>query len=95
MSERIENIKAVVEKRFGGIARHIASTPVRDMLKGMVTWEGVVETFDLDLNPHVKRAYGLMYREGNETRYAAVAGTDEVNSPEIAAKFFVASTIKR
>jgi hypothetical protein len=61
----------------------------------MVTWEGIVETLDLDLNPHVKRAYGLMYREGDETRYATVAGTDEVNSPERAVTFFVASTIER
>lgn len=65
------------------------------MLQGMVTWEGVVETFDLDLNPHVKRAYGLMYREGDETRYATVAGTDEITSPEMAVKTFVASQIQR
>jgi hypothetical protein len=95
VSERIEKIKAAVEKRFGGTARHISSTPVRDTLKGMVVWEGVVETFDIALNSPVKTCYGFMYRENDETRYATVAGTDAVNSPEMAVKAFVAAMIVR
>lgn len=92
MSERIENIKAAVEKRIGGIARHVRSTPVT--LKEPVTWEGIVETFDLDLNPKVKRAYGLMYREGDQMRYETIPGTDEINSPEVAVRELIASQIK-
>jgi len=94
VSVRIEKIKASIEKRFGGIARHVRSTPVRDTLEGVLVWEGIVETFDLDLNPAIKHAYGLMYREGDETRYATIAATDEINSPEMAVKAFVASTIQ-
>jgi hypothetical protein len=93
VSERIENIKAAVEKRFGR-AQYVAPALVKEIFHGETVWEGVVETFDISLNPTVKRAYGFMYREGDETRFATVAHTDHVNSPEMAVKAFIASRIE-
>ena len=54
-------------------------------------WEAVVETFDVACNPTVKRCYGFTYRENDHLGYATVAETDEVDSPEMAVKAFVAS----
>jgi len=78
VTERILAIKCAVEKEIGGIARHITSTPV-------------IETFEIGCNPTVKRCYGFAYREDETMRYVAIAETDEVNSPKMAVKTFVAS----
>jgi hypothetical protein len=95
VTERIANIKCAVEKSIGGIAQHITSTAVIEVFEGSLVWEGVVETFDVACNPNVKRSYGFTYRENDNLQYATVAQTDEVNSPEMAVKAFVASRIQR
>lgn|GEM_PF-1615204 len=94
MSDRIQNIKETIEKTIGGKATHVTSTPIREMFRGELAWEGIVETFDITLNPSVKRCYGLMYRDSEITSYAAIRETDDINSPEMAAKVFVASQIR-
>jgi hypothetical protein len=83
-----------VEKNVGGMARHITSTPVIEIFDGSLMWEGVVETFDVACNPNVKRCYGFSYREDDALMYAIIAETDEVNSPEMAVKTFVASRMQ-
>ena len=95
MTERILNIKCAVEKNIGGIARHIASTAVIEVFEGSLIWEGVVETFEVACNPNVKRCYGFTYREDDSQGYATVAETEEVNSPKMAVKAFVASRIQQ
>lgn len=94
MTERILSIKCAVEKNLGGIARHIVSTPVIEVFEGSLLWEGVVETFEVACNPTVKRCYGFTYRDDDTLRYVAIAETDEVNSPKMAVKTFVASQIQ-
>jgi hypothetical protein len=95
VSERIDNIRKAVEQAVGGLARHVASTPVKHTFRKETVWEGIVETFDVSLHQTVKRCYGLMYREGDEEKYAAIRATDEINSPELAATAFVANQIAR
>ena len=93
MTERILNIKCAVEKNIGGMARHVTSTAVIEVFEGSLIWEGVVETFEVACNPNVKRCYGFTYREDDALAYATVAETDEVNSPKMAVKAFVASRL--
>ncbi len=95
MTERILSIKCAVEKDIGGIARHVTSTPVIESFEGSFLWEGVVETFDVACNPTVKRCYGFTYREDDTLRFVAIAETDEVNSPKMAVKKFIASRAER
>ena len=95
VTERILNIKCAVEKNIGGMARHITSTPIIEIFDGSLLWEGVVETFEIACNPAVKRCYGFSYREDDTMRYVAIAETDEVNSPKMAVKTFVASQRQR
>ena len=92
MTDRILNIKCAVERSLGGIARHVTSTPVIEVFEGNLLWEGVVETFDVACNPTVKRCYGFTYREDDRLQYAAFAETDEVTSPQMAVKTFLAET---
>ena len=91
MTERILSIKCAVEKNIGGTARHVASTAVIEIFEGDLIWEGVVETFEVTCNPNVKRCYGFTYREDDSLGYATIAETDEVNSPKMAVKAFIAS----
>ena len=94
VTERILNIKCAVEKNIGGMARHITSTPVIEIFDGSLMWEGVVETFDVACNPNVKRCYGFPYREDDSLMYATIAETEEVNSPKMAVRTFVASRMQ-
>ena len=95
MTERILSIKCAVEKNIGGMARHVTSTVVIEVFEGDLMWEGVVETFEVACNPNVKRCYGFTYRQDDSLGYATIAETDEVNSPKLAVKAFVASRIQR
>jgi hypothetical protein len=94
VTERILNIKCAVEKNIGGMARHITSTPVIEIFDGSLMWEGVVETFDVACNQNVKRCYGFPYREDDSLMYATIAETEEVNSPKMAVRTFVASRMQ-
>jgi hypothetical protein len=62
---------------------------------GSFLWEGVVETFEIACNPTVKRCYGFAYREDDTPRYVAIVETDEVNSPKMAVKTFIASRVEQ
>jgi hypothetical protein len=95
VTEHILNVKCAVEKDIGGIARHVTSTPVIEIFEGSFLWEGVVETFEIACNPTVKRCYGFAYREDDTLRYVVIAETDEVNSPKMAVKTFIASRVKQ
>ena len=95
MTERILSIKCAVEKNIGGLARHVTSTAVIEIFDGDLIWEGVVETFEVTCNPNVKRCYGFTYREDDSLGYATIAETDQVNSPKLAVKAFVASRLRQ
>jgi hypothetical protein len=95
VTERILSIKCAVEKNIGGLARHVTSTAVIEIFEGDLIWEGVVETFEITCNPNIKRCYGFTYREDDSLGYATIAETDEVNSPKLAVKAFVASRLQQ
>ncbi len=95
MSERIDKLKSAVEQKVGGIARHVESRPIREMFRGDIAWEGVVETFDLSLNPKAKRCYAWSYEQNSETQYVTVLHIPPVDSPQMAVKTFIASQIQR
>jgi hypothetical protein len=95
VTERILNIKCAVEKNVGGMARHVTSTPVIEILEESLMWEGVVETFEVFCVPNVTRCYAFTYREDDSLAYATVPETDDVKSPKMAVKAFFASRMER
>jgi hypothetical protein len=95
VSERIAKLKDAVERKIGGKAAHIASTPIIETFRGEVIWDGVVQTFDLALNPKAKRCYAWSYEENGETQYVTILQVPPVDSPEMAVKTYIASTIQR
>lgn len=64
MSPRIEKIRDAVQAMHECTASHVQSVPVREMFRGQLVWEGVVEVFDLTGHPKAKRAYAWNVPEG-------------------------------
>ena len=91
MRQRIEELRSAVEKEFGRKAKHVESTPVIERFRGVIVWNGVVETFDIPWHPQVKRCYAFNYIEDNgKARCVVVKATPEVNSARRAfGRFFV------
>lgn len=92
MSERIDNLKLLIERSENCRASHLTSTvvrlPYRDEKE--MAWEGVVETFDL-LNhaAGIRRAYAWARppdKTNPEAEYKVVLGKPPINSPEDAVK---------
>lgn len=93
MSERIEKIKRAVEIKIGGLVHHVESEPVIEVFQGRVVWDGVVEVFDIALNPKAKRCYAWSYEEAGETQYVIGLEISPVDSAESAVKHYIASTL--
>ena len=91
MNDGLKQIQRAVERAAECSAKHAESVPVMEMFRGQTVWEGVVESFTLDGHPKAKRAYGLGYQDGKETRYVAVLEIPPVNSPNTAVRAAIAS----
>jgi hypothetical protein len=96
VSERIDNLKLLIERSEKCPASHVASTVVRLPYGegNEMAWEGVVETFDMRDHPDgIRRAYAWMRpaRKGEEAEYKVVLGKPPVNSPEDAVKAAIAA----
>ena len=95
MSERIDKIKAAVEKAAGCPAVHLESAVVVESFRGQTMWEGVVEAFKLDGHPQAKRAYGWNTGTGNAATYTVVLELPPVESPNTAVRAAIASRVNR
>jgi hypothetical protein len=102
VSERIDNLKLLVEKSEKCRAKHLSSSPVREYFAEGAKkpiWEGVVETFQLENHPNgIKRAYawqGWRDEEKKEPEYKVVLGVPPVNSPEDAIKVAVVGEVRK
>jgi hypothetical protein len=92
MSERIDKLKAIVERATDSGAFHVQSTPVREVFRGKVAWEGVVEAFSLTDHPTVPRCYAWSYQDDNgKTQFVTVLEKPPVTSPQTAVKVYLAS----
>ena len=91
VSKRIEELRLAVEKEFGRKAKHVESTPVIERFRGVIVWNGVVETFDIPWHPQVKRCYAFInIKDNGKAHCVVVKATPEVNSPRRAfGRFFV------
>ena len=81
MSERIENLRRLVERAYNCKASHSSSTPVRETFTGETVWEGVVETFDLEGYAVANRCYALPLVQDEQPDVKIVLSLPPVNSP--------------
>jgi len=96
MSERIQQLKEAVETMHQSAARHVDSTPVIELFRGEVAWDGVVETFELAGHPRAKRCHAWFYVDDKgEAQYTTVLEIPPVDSPETAVKVAIAAKGKK
>ena len=99
MSERIDNLKLLIERSEKCRASHLASTVVRLPFRDEreMAWEGVVETFQLhDHVAGLHRAYAWERpaRKGEQSEFKVVLGKPPINSPEDAVKAAIVAVYK-
>lgn len=92
MTERLKRIQQAVETAAGGKALHVHSKPVREVFRGKVVWEGVVEIFSLLDHPKAPRCHAWSYQDdAGETQFVTVLELPPVSDPQTAVKVYVAS----
>ncbi len=92
MSPQIAQLKDAIEEGSRCTARHIDSTPVVELFKGEVAWDGVVETFELTGHPEAKYCYAwFSMKKGEPQANIVLEGPHGVDSPEKAVKLAIAA----
>ena len=97
MSQRIDNLKLLIERQEKCGAKHIESVLVRERFENRIIWEGVVEVFQLEGHPTAKRAYAwaLPNSDREQENYKVVLGLPPVNSAQNAVKVAVVDELKK
>lgn len=83
------NLKRIIRELHKAEAQYVESVAVREMHKGRVVWDGVVEVFDLTGHPKANRIYAwshLTDDPANPKRYVTVLHIPPVVSPETAVR---------
>ncbi len=93
--KEITELKDAIRAMHGCESLHVESVPVKEVFEGQTAWEGTVEVFDLVGHPKAKRAYAWSYRDGDETKSAAVLEVPPVDSPQSAVQVAIASRSRR
>jgi hypothetical protein len=91
MSDRIENLRALVETHEKCKATHVESVPIRETFNGQLVWEGVVEVFAITNHPAIPRCYAWNYVKGRETQFVTVLETPPVKDALSAVRTWLAS----
>jgi hypothetical protein len=91
VSPRINKLLEAVQTVHRCKAEHVESVPVREIFRGDVAWEGVVEVFDIIGHPKARRCYAWSYAKGDETQFVTVLEIPPVKSPQTAVRIALAS----
>ena len=92
--EKIKRLAKAIKDLHGCEAQHVESVPVKELFRGEVAWEGVVEVFAISGHPRATFCYAWSHLEGDKderTRFFAVLGMPPVNSPLDAVHAAIAS----
>lgn len=95
MSERIAKILDAIQVGHNCAATHLESIPVREMFRGAVAWEGVVEAFELTGHPMAKRCYAWSYQDRGESQFVTVLEIPPVNSAQTAVRAAIVAQTRR
>jgi hypothetical protein len=83
--ESIERLKLAVERLHNCSARHVTTTPVREVLRGSTAWQGDVEVFALTKHPKARRCFAWLC-EKPKPCFVIVLEDSVIVSPEIAVR---------
>jgi hypothetical protein len=92
---RDELIKAI-RATHGAEATHEHTTPVREVFRGIVAWEGEVESFTLKGHARAKRCYAWGFKlPDRELDITTVLEIPPVVSPETAVRVAIAAIARK
>ncbi|HWA24497.1 MAG TPA: hypothetical protein VG734_02400 [Lacunisphaera sp.] len=92
----LEEIRHAIKQLHGCDSKHVGTTPVKEVFKGQVAWEGEVETFDLAGHPKAKKAHAWGYPNGRGgLEVVAVLEIPPVESPQTAVKAAIVAQAKK
>lgn len=95
MSERIENLRRLVERAYNCKAQHSSSTPVLETFKGETVWDGVVETFELQGYATASRCYAFPFVHNDKPEIKTVLALSPVDSPLAAVRAAIAAKARQ
>jgi hypothetical protein len=97
VSDRIEQLRQLVERAFHCNAKHASSKAVWEVQAGKVIWDGVVETFDLEGHPRAKRCHAFRMTSDLEPEGEGkmVLELPPVVSPETAVQAAIAASLRK
>ena len=83
----IRELRRVIHELHGALPTYVESVFVREMHKGKIVWDGVVEVFDLAGHPKANRVYAWSHETGDPRhpkRHVTVLHIPPVVSPQTA-----------
>jgi hypothetical protein len=93
--KEISDLQAAIRVTHGCESIYRRTEFVREAFQGNIAWDGLVRVFKLINHSKAKYCYAWSYREGRETKYAAVLEIAPVNSSQSAVKAAKASKGRR
>ncbi|MGC1160368.1 MAG: hypothetical protein WA891_21430 [Acidobacteriaceae bacterium] len=94
---RLGDLRRVIHELHGAKATYIESVAVREMYKGRIVWDGVVEVFDLAGHPKTNRIYAWAHDTDDPKqpkRYVTVLHIPPVVSPQTAVQAVILQEYK-
>jgi len=90
--EYLAELKHAIRQSHGCEATHAESVPVKEVFRGEVAWDGIVEVFDITGHPKAKRCYAWGHPvERGPREITTVLKMPPVVSVEIAVKIAIAT----
>jgi hypothetical protein len=91
------DLRRIIHELHGAKATYVESVSVREMHKGQIVWDGVVEVFDITGHPRASRIYAWAHDTDDPKqpkRYVTVLHIPPVVSPQTAVKAAIVQELK-
>lgn len=97
MSAYIDELVKAIRATHNAEAMHEGGKPVREVFRGEVAWDGVVESFSLIGHPKAQRCYAWGVRRDDDKGWdvTAVLAIPPIVSPELAVKAAIVAHAKQ
>ncbi len=83
-SDAIQEHQRAILAAHGCITRHLKAVGVRTVSKGLVTWDGVVDVYEIEGHQEAQRCYAWSYVEDRQIKTVTVLEIPPMDSPETA-----------
>jgi hypothetical protein len=84
MSDAIQEHQRAIRDAHGVVAHHIEAVLVREIFKGRIAWEGVVDVYGIAGHPEAKRCYAWSYMQDGQIITVTLLEIPPVCSPQTA-----------